>query len=130
MTTIMQIKTTAPLDLDDYEVPFRGIVEQSIAGIYILQDGRFQYVNETFARMCGYRREQLLGARLRDVANPSQSVALMAQYERRIQGKAPRERFIVRRNSLRRPGSFEIHGTRVIFRGRPAVVGVGVDISE
>ncbi len=119
-----------PSELDDYEVPFKGIVEQSIAGIYILQDGRFKYVNETFARMCGLKREVLMGARLRDVANPEQAVALVAQYERKIVGNTPNDHFIIRRTSQRRPGSFEIHGTRVIFHGQPAIVGVGIDITE
>lgn len=114
----------------DYEVPFKGIVEQSIAGIYILQDGRFQYVNETFANMCGLRREHLIGARLLDVANPQQAAALMSQYERSIQGQRQQQRFVIHRTSLRRPGSFEIHGTPVIFHGRPAIVGVGIDITE
>lgn len=114
----------------DYEVPFKGIVEQSIAGIYILQDGRFQYVNDTFARMCGLRREKLMGARLCDVANPQQAAALMAQYERSIQGETQRTRFVIHRTSARRPGSFEIHGTPVTFHGRPAIVGVGIDITE
>lgn len=118
------------VELDDYEVPFKGIVEQSIAGIYILQDGRFRYVNETFARMCGLRREQLLGARLRDVAHPSQRAALMDQYARRIKGAAPADLFVIRRTSSHNPGCFEIHGTRVIIHGRPAIVGVGIDITE
>ncbi|CAG2151718.1 hypothetical protein LMG31506_04486 [Cupriavidus yeoncheonensis] len=118
------------VDLNDYEVPFKGIVEQSIAGIYILQDGRFRYVNETFARMCGLRREKLLGARLRDVANPSQREALMARYERQISGVGASELFVIRRTSSRNPGSFEIHGTRVIFRGRPAIVGLSIDTTE
>lgn len=120
----------ARVELGDYEVPFKGIVEQAIAGIYILQDGRFQYVNETFAHMCGLRREKLMGARLCDVANPQQAAALMSQYERSIQGEAQRMRFVIQRTSLRRPGSFEIHGTPVIFHGRPAIVGVGIDITE
>lgn len=122
--------TDSTFDLDDYEVPFKGIVEQSIAGIYILQDGRFCYVNETFAHMCGLKREQLLGARLRDVANPAQLAALMSQYERKITGTGPSERFTIRRTLSSRPGCFEIHGTRVIFHGRPAIVGVGIDITE
>lgn len=119
-----------PSELEDYEVPFKGIVEQAIAGIYILQDGRFKYVNETFARMCGLKREELMGARLRDVANPEQAAALVDQYERKIVGKTQDDHFVIRRTSHRRPGSFEIHGTRVIFHGRPAIVGVGIDITE
>lgn len=118
------------IELDDYEVPFKGIVEQSIAGIYILQDGRFRYVNETFAHMCGLRRDQLVGARLGDVASPAQRAALLTQYERKINSRGPSERFIIRRTLPSRPGSFEIHGTRVMFHGRPAIVGVGIDITE
>lgn len=117
-------------DLGDYEVPFKGIVEQSVVGIYILKDGCFQYVNETFARMCDLRRERLIGARLSDVANPVQNSALVAQYQRRIDGAETRSPFIVRRTSAQNPGAFEIHGTRVVFRGRPAVVGVSIDITE
>lgn len=122
---------TDPLvDLGDYEVPFKGIVEQSIAGIYILQDGVFQYVNETFARMCGLRREQLMGARLSEVANPAQVEQLMALYERRIRDEGLDEHFVIRRTSARNPGAFELHGRRIVYRGRPAIVGVGVDITE
>lgn len=117
-------------DLGDYEVPFKGIVEQSVVGIYILQDGCFQYVNETFARMCGLRRERIIGARLSDVANPDQSSALVAQYERRIEGAETPSPFIVRRTAAGKPGAFEVHGTRVIFRGRPAVVGISIDVTE
>ncbi|MBN3827507.1 PAS domain-containing protein [Burkholderia sp. Ac-20384] len=118
------------ISLDDYEVPFRGIVEQSIIGIYILQDERFCYANETFAQMSGLRREQLVGARLKDVASPEQRVALISQYERTIRGDDSSEQFIVRRSLPSRPGCYELHGTRVIFHGRPAVVGVSVDITE
>ncbi|HMO48633.1 MAG TPA: PAS domain-containing sensor histidine kinase [Rubrivivax sp.] len=122
---------TDPLiDLGDYEEPFKGLVEQSIAGIFILQDGRFHYVNETFARMCGLKREKLIGADLRNVAPPDQAAEMVERYERRQRGEAPDERYIVRRTSRRRPGSFELHSTPVIYRGRPAMVGVGIDITE
>lgn len=127
------LETSVELDdvgLDDYEIPFKGIVEQSVVGIYILEGGRFRYVNETFARMCGLKREQLMGSRLRDVANPSQRDDLMAQYHRKIKGTAPSDMFVIRRTSSRNPGCFEIHGTRVNIRGRPAVVGVSIDITE
>lgn len=122
---------TDPLvDLGDYEVPFKGIVEQAIAGVYILQDGVFQYVNETFARLCGMRREQLIGARLSEVANPAQAEQMMAVHDRRLRDEGFDERFIIRRTSARNPGAFELHGRRIIYRGRPAIVGVGVDITE
>ena len=39
------------LEIDD--VPFRGIVEQSLAGVYVVLDERFMYANDTFAAMFG-----------------------------------------------------------------------------
>jgi PAS domain-containing protein len=38
----------------EIDIPFRGIVEQSLAGMYVIQDEIFQYVNATFAGMLGY----------------------------------------------------------------------------
>src|SRR5262245_39540107 len=42
----MDAKTTDALTFDD--VPFRGIVEQSLAGVYVVLDERFIYANDTF----------------------------------------------------------------------------------
>lgn len=40
--------------LAESEQRFRGVVEQSLAGIYIIQDGKFVYVNPRFAEIFGY----------------------------------------------------------------------------
>lgn len=44
----------AEQELADSEERFRGLVEQSIAGIYVIQDGRLAYVNPRFAEILGY----------------------------------------------------------------------------
>lgn len=117
-------------ELSDYEIPFKGIVEQSLAGIYILQDGRYQYVNETFASMCGIPRARMVGELLSHLVAPHQLDALMAQYDSRIRGERP-DTFVVH---TRKPdgtrGYVEIHGTTVIYRNKPAIVGVGIDITD
>ena len=43
--------TIGELGFDD--IPFRGIVEQSVVGVYVILDGRFVYVNEKMANMHG-----------------------------------------------------------------------------
>ena len=48
------------------DVPFRGIVEQSLAGIYVVLDERFMYANDTFAAMFGYPRDEFIGRRMVD----------------------------------------------------------------
>lgn len=117
--------------IENYKYLFDGLVEQSVAGVYLLQDGVLTYVNETFARMCGTQREKLQGKPLSAIAPSEQRVALQEQYERRLRGDDPASRFIVRVTP--RTGAMrliEIHGTRISFLGGYAVVGVGIDITE
>ncbi|MDV6279172.1 PAS domain-containing sensor histidine kinase [Rhodococcus jostii] len=110
---------------------FHGIVEQSVAGIYLLQDGVMQYVNDKFADFFGTTPSRFMGRPLADIAPPEQRHSLVAQYERRVQGSDPESHFIIRANVRRRgPRLIEIHGRLVTYRSRPAVVGIGIDVTE
>ena len=42
------------------EAKFRGLVEQSLVGIYVIQDGRYQYVNPKLAEIFGYTADEML----------------------------------------------------------------------
>src|SRR5687767_11078690 len=44
------------------EARFRRLVEQSITGIYVIQDGRFAYVNPKMAEIFGRSPEELISA--------------------------------------------------------------------
>lgn len=120
--------TPPPNDFDD--IPWQGIIEQSLAGIFLIQDGRYRYVNETFAQMAGCQREQMIGAAVKDLAGSSEQAAmLMARIERRLGGENT-GRFIAQRFKRGNPGFIEIHGARVMYRGRPAVIALSIDITE
>lgn len=111
--------------------PFRSIVEQSVAGIYILQDETFQYANATFAGMAGYSMDEVINKPLRDCVAPDYVTEVMDRYRRRISGEVKSMRFIT--HGLHRDGHvvfIEVHGEARTFRGRPAVVGVGVNVTE
>lgn len=116
--------------LNDYEIPFKGIVEQSVAGIYILQDGRMQYVNETFAAMCNMPRSRMSGELIAKLAAPHQVEALMKQYDSRIQGERPGPFVLHTRRPDGSRGYVEIHGNTVQYRGKPAIVGVSLDVTD
>lgn len=113
------------------DIPFRGLVEQSLAGIYVIQDEIFQYVNATFAAMIGYTAEEMTGMHLRDSVVPDALEELMRNYHLRISGIQPSIRFRTRgRHKSGHVVHLDVHGSRLIYRGRPAVVGVGINISE
>ena len=72
------------------EEMFRGIVEQSLAGIYVVQDERFSYVNPGFAEIFGYPREALMGGmHVLDLVDAENRANAAAGLMRRLHGDAP-----------------------------------------
>ncbi|MBK7647666.1 MAG: PAS domain S-box protein [Betaproteobacteria bacterium] len=115
----------------DIDIPFRGIVEQSLAGMYVIQDEVFQYVNATFAGMLGYTPEEMTGMHLREAVIPALQDEAVANFHRRISGAVPSIRYTTA--GQHRDGhavQLEVHGSNLLYRGRPAVVGVGINITE
>jgi len=113
------------------DIPFQAIIEQSLAGVYIMQDERFCYSNATWAAMAGYTPAELVGMHLRDLVAPDFLDTVLHRYYQRLSGEVHSMRFLTR--GLHRDGHIvhiEIHGSRMIYRGRPAVGGVGIDVSE
>ena len=113
------------------DIPFRGIVEQSLAGVYVVLDERFMYANDTFAAMFGYRRDEFIGTRMVDLVTPDSTEEVMRNYRLRISGEVPAIRYFTK--CLHRDGHIvhlELHASRVECRGRPALCGVAIDVSE
>ena len=121
--------TTDALGFDD--VPFRGIVEQSLAGVYVVLDERFMYANDTFAAMFGYARDEFIGRRMVDCVTPDSVDEVLRNYRLRISGAVPSIHYFTK--GLRRDGRIvhlELHASRVECRDRPALAGVAIDVTE
>ena len=117
------------LEFDD--VPFRGIVEQSLAGVYVVLDERFMYANDTFAAMFGYSREEFIGRRMVDCVTQDSIKEVMENYRRRISGEVDAIHYFTK--GVRKDGKIvhlELHASRVQCRGRPALAGVALDVTE
>ena len=113
------------------EIPFQGIVEQALAGVYVVYDERFRYVNETFAAMFGYRVEEMDGMHMRDLVTLDSGDDVMHKYRQRISGETLSIRYKTKcRHKDGRVVHLEIHGSRVLFRGEPALSGMAMDITE
>ena len=119
-------------DLRSAEERFRGLVEQAITGIYIIQDGKFIYVNPHFAKVIGVDSvDELAGT------NPLQWVAeadrgKVAESMRRVlDGEAKNLAFefdVPRRDGV----AIQVgaNAARATHGGRPAIIGLVQDISE
>lgn len=125
----MQATRHAP---DDYtSLSFEAIVEQSITGIYVIQDQIFVYSNETWANFFGRHRSEVVGMSLRDLVPASFIDQSLSIYRKRIAGEIDSVRYIT--PAIHKDGhivQLEVHGSRMMYRGRPAVVGVGIDVTE
>jgi PAS domain S-box-containing protein len=114
------------------EEQFRSLVEQSIAGTYIIQDGKLTYANPRLAEIFGYSSaDELIG---RDPLSmiAEQDRAGVAEHTRQwIEGEVASISYDF--TGVRKDGSMfdvGVHSARASYRGRPAVLGLVQDISE
>lgn len=111
---------------------FRCLVEQSISGSYIIQDGKFTYVNPRFAKMCGYNSEhEVIGLDSIQLTAEKDRTNIAERNKRLLMGDSPSANFCF--TALRQDGSsFDCGANSSIanYRGRPAIIGMMQDISE
>ena len=118
-------------DQSGADVQFRAsLCELSPTGIYVVQDGRFRFVNPECATITGYPEDEMLGLSAISLV-PSVDVALVRQsaiemlkgertapYEHRIITKAGKTRWV-------------LTGVRAIeYQGRRATLGNVIDITD
>ena len=118
--------------LRDSEERFRSLVEESLAGAYIFQDGQFVYANPKLAEILGYTVEELMkaGSILDDLAHPDDRHIPTVMIDRIMKGKTNGH---ARFRGIKKDGSFfhvEVSAWGTVYKGRPAVIGTLVDITE
>ncbi|MFM5075805.1 PAS domain-containing protein, partial [Aeromonas hydrophila] len=115
----------AEADLREREGLFRALVEQSLAGIYIIQQDRLCYINPCFARLFGYDSPGALLAvgPLHALASPEESERV-AELVRNCEqeGGDIHTRFSALHHDSQAL-EVELYGRRVDYRGQPAVLG-------
>ncbi len=114
------------------EEKFRKLVERSLAGIYVIQDGRFAYVNARFADIFGYRPEDIVGRlSVEDLVSPDHRALVNENLRRRVAGEVRYLNYQFR--GVRADGApvdVEVGGEQTTVDGRPAVIGTLLDHTE
>ena len=120
------------MQLAETEATFRGLVENSFAGVYMVQDGRFAYVNPRICEITGYSAAELTGCMsITDIAAHSERGRVEDNLRRYLSEDRSNHWYTVR--GVRKDGSpidLEIAGTSTLHEGRPAIIGTVVDITE
>lgn len=111
---------------------FRLIAESSMAGLYLLQRGVFQYVNPAFVQLFGYRSaEEIVGRQPVELVHPEDRATVAEYIRQRVEGEAEAVRYSFR--GLRADGSeirCEVLGRAIRFDGDPAIAGTVIDVTE
>jgi len=108
------------------------LAEQPFFGVYLLQDGRFVFVNERFAQNLGYSVEEVMALpSVLDTVYEEDRAFVGENIRARLNGDVEQIRYSLRgRRKDGSPVELEVMGRRVIHDGRPAVLGVQCDVSE
>ncbi len=118
--------------LAQQEAMFRALVEQAIVGVYFLTEDEFLYVNQALADMCGYQVEEVVRTKSPlEFVHPEDRPLVQEMMRKRFRGEIESAHYTFR--VLHKDGHvlhFEVYGRRVEYQGRPALIGVVIDITD
>ncbi|MBI4810932.1 MAG: PAS domain S-box protein [Ignavibacteriales bacterium] len=118
--------------LKESEQRYRSLTESAITGVYLIQENLFQYVNPVLASIFGYGVDEIvnkLGPL--NLTAPEDRDVVSENIRRRVEGETAHIRYSFK--GLRKDGQridIEVHGARVEYNGKPAIIGTLLDITE
>ena len=116
--------------LKEYEELSRSILESATVGVYITQEGKFQYVNPQYMEITGHSRDELLETYALDYVHPEDRELVRREATKQLKGESatPYEFRFMRKDGstlwiLERVSS--IH-----HKGKRATLGIFMDVTE
>jgi len=117
--------------LAESESIFKTLAEKSTAGIYIIQDEVFKYVNPKFLSIFGCAAEDIFEKDIRGVIYPDDRPLVLKNIRARLAGDVGSIHYDFR--GIDKQGEIlflEVYGTAALYRQKPAIIGTLIDISR
>lgn len=120
--------------LKNIEKSYRNVIDNSLQGLLILQDGKLVFVNRSYSESSGYKVEELTNITFEEVftfIHPNDREALQDRLIKRMQGNPVPAKYKCR--ILSKSGNYkwmELSSTAVEFKGRPAVQVAVIDVDD
>ncbi|MDQ0189923.1 EAL domain-containing protein [Alicyclobacillus cycloheptanicus] len=113
---------------------FITLVRQNITGIFIYQEGKFQYVNPRFAEMFGYEVSDLVtgGISFSDIVDEKCIPLINETICREVTNTRDPDRHyeLACKTAQGESLACEVYLTRSLYRGKPAIIGTIIDRTE
>jgi PAS domain S-box-containing protein len=124
-------RKTAEEKVRQSEERFRKLAETAGAGIFIVKNSQFSYVNAFIQHSTGYSHDELIGMNFWDLVHPEFRKNLQERYKARMRGQeVPSEyefKYVKKDGSI----GWVSHNVGLMeFEGGPAVIGTLHEISE
>ena len=118
-------------ELGKSEEMLRSLVEESLAGTYIIQDGQLKYINQAMADIYGYSKEELSKVWLEGVCLPEDYGKEREMNEKLLSGEVSNIRYEARRcNKDGKIIYLDFLRWRTEYEGRPALIGTALDVTD
>jgi diguanylate cyclase (GGDEF)-like protein/PAS domain S-box-containing protein len=112
---------------------WNGILEESLAGIYVIDSGHFSYVNQSFADIFGYAspEEIIDSVEFLELVAPESRDLVFENVRKRTAGEIDEMRYTF--TGLRKDGArnvVEVHGRSLEVDGHRSVIGLILDMTD
>jgi PAS domain S-box-containing protein len=108
------------------------LVESSLVGTYIFQDGRFKFISGQLASIFGFERSEILDTRtILELVHPDDKRRVMEMFAENIRGKFSIASFsfkIIKKNG--EIAWVEVLNNLITYDGKPALLGTMLDITD
>jgi PAS domain S-box-containing protein len=118
-------------ELREGEEKYSTLVESSLTGIYIDQDERIVFANNTFAEIYGYPKNELMGMESWKLVHPEDRALTNDMRARRLKGENVPVEYEAK--GLTKFGDtiwIKRRNTRIEYQGKPSILGNIADITE
>src|SRR5688572_15009756 len=125
-------KTPHATSPDTRDTLYQMLVEHSLAGMYVIQDGEYVYLNQAVAQILGYSRDELMAMGPRgQFLHEDDRARIEDNLRRREAGETDILRYVAR--CRRKDGQivhFQIHGGATEHEGKRVAIGTLLDVTE
>lgn len=116
--------------LRESEQRFRAVVEQSIAAVYVIQDGKLIYANPRMREIFGYGPDEPFDPDPMAHIAPHEYARVAEQIVRRMHEEPEAAYSVAAQHRDGTPFTLGVHAKQASFDGRPAIIAVAQDITE